>query len=655
MDIKILDSHLRKFLKTNATAQQIAKHLSLTSVSIERLEKTNDDFIYNVEVTTNRPDLASAVGLAREASAVLSQNGISAEFIPPLKPVEKDLKNYKPLGQAPLYIVLQTKAVYRVCAVVMEISIKKSPVFLTKTLEASGIRSLNNIIDITNYVMRTIGHPCHVFDYDRIKSQTIRIRESRKGEQIQTLDGKTYLLPGGDIIAEDKDQNIIDLLGIMGLSNSVVTDKTKRIIFFIDNNETKQIRQTSMRLGIRTEAAQLNEKGVDPDLALTALHYGIKLYQEIADGKIISEIIDLYPKKEEKKSVTVNLSQIQSLIGISISRPEAVGILEKLGFITRTKGDEIQAIIPTFRRGDINIAEDLIEEIARVYGYQNLPSLLPSFPQQQAVRIESDEFFWEMKIKHAFQFWGLTEVYTQSMVSEELFEGVLDEAVTIANPLSEDLTYMRTTLVPSLLQVLKENKSVEEIKIFEIANVYHKQKNKLPNELRKLAGVIKKPHLSFFEVKGIIEQLAKVLGITNLCFTTPQGNQEIEIYIKADHLGTIEILDENLINFEINFAKLLFFANLKKTYLPSLKYPPLIEDLALIVPFEVTTGAIIAAIYQQDKLIKDVSLLDKYKQNRTFHLIFQSGEKNLTAKDIQPIREKVLKYLKEKYQIMIKE
>ncbi len=198
MDIKILDSHVREFLKTNASAKEIAEKLTLTSLSVEKVEKWKEDYIYHAEVMTNRPDLASVVGFAREASAVLPQHGIQANFVAPTIEEANDVKE-----SAIITIENDDTLIHRICAVVMEVSIGESPEYIKKRLEAADIRSLNNVIDITNYVMRTIGHPTHVFDYDRLPNHAIHIRESKKGEQIITLDHKTHTLPGGDIVADN--------------------------------------------------------------------------------------------------------------------------------------------------------------------------------------------------------------------------------------------------------------------------------------------------------------------------------------------------------------------------------------------------------------------------------------------------------------------
>src|SRR3990167_3479723 len=344
MNIKILDSWLREYLKTKAGAKTIADLLSLTSVSVERLEKYGkNDLTYDIEVTTNRPDLMSVVGLAREAAAVLQQFGNQAEFIPP-----QISKPQKVKEKLVINIKNNPKLVGRITTIIMSVDLKQSPQYIKDRLETGSIRSINNVIDVTNYVMREIGHPAHVFDYDRLTTKALIIRESKKGESIVTLDNKEHILGGGDIVADDGFGKIIDLLSVMGTQNSVVTDKTKRILFFIDNCDQDRIRKTSMSLNIRSEAAVLNEKVVDPEMAMDAMLRGIELFQEIANGKLLSDILDLYPNKPSSKHIEIS-----------------------------PKENILRITTPSWRNKDIEIPEDIIEEIARIYGYHKLPSVLP--------------------------------------------------------------------------------------------------------------------------------------------------------------------------------------------------------------------------------------------------------------------------------------
>jgi phenylalanyl-tRNA synthetase beta chain len=647
MNIKILDSWLKEFVSTKATPKQIAEKLSLSSVSVERIEKFGSDFVYDIEVTTNRPDLMSLVGLARETAAVLSENDIHATFSPPR------LANPKTANDVKLTIKNDPKLVNRVLAVVMEVTVKPSPKQITDRLESTDIRSLNNLIDVTNYVMRVIGHPTHVFDFDRLNTDSLTIRESKKDEEITTLDKKTFKLHGGDIVAVNNKGHIVDLLAVMGLDNSVVTDETKRILFFIDNVDPNRVRKTSMGLSIRSEAAVINEKAIDPELAMDAMLYGIELFEKIAHGKVVSEIIDIYPNKVKTKPITVTDEKIQSVIGVPIPLHKSAEMLENLGFTVEKNENKLIVTPPTFRAGDMAIPEDVVEEIARIYGYHNIPNVIPPLTNS-TILSEHNEFFWENRVKDAMKYWGFTEVYTYPMVSEILFEGPLEDAVTIQNPLTEDMVYMRKTLVPSLLQVIAKNKNYDTVQIFEIANIYEKQSNNLPDERIKFAGVIKKPKVSFYEVKGLLEQLLQDLGITDLTFK-PLENDGASISISKDYLGDIEMLDSETINFELEFTVILKHATVKKVYKPISKYPAVIEDLAIIAAANIPTGDLMNEIKKQSDLIREVSLLDKYEDTRTFHVLYQSYQKNLTSDDVVPVRMKILNALKNKFNARLKE
>jgi phenylalanyl-tRNA synthetase beta chain len=242
------------------------------------------------------------------------------------------------------------------------------------------------------------------------------------------------------------------------------------------------------------------------------------------------------------------------------------------------------------------------------------------------------------------------------MVSSELYEGSIDEAVTINNPLTEDFVHMRRTLVPSLLKVVQENKNHESINLFEIANVYHKKPKDLPDQILKVALITKKPKNSFFAMKGIIEQLLTDIGITDITWKERiGGGNGASIFLGKNYLGDIEILDRETINAELDFLLLLKQATIKKIYKPLSKYPPSIEDLALIAPEHVKTGEIIDLIKKQSTLISEVTLFDKYQETRTFHVIYQSYEKNLTSEEVGEIRKKVLKVLREKLDARLKE
>lgn len=652
MNIKILDSWLREHVKTDAKPAKIGELLSLTSVGVERIEKYKNDIVYDIEVTTNRPELMSVMGLAREAATVLPQNGIKASLVEHrLEMPRVSIKNSPKIN-----IKADPKLVRRVLAVVLEVTIKDSPQVIKDRLESSEIRSLNNAIDVTNYIMRETGHPTHAFDYDRIKNHTLIIRESKKGEKIKTLDKKEYVLSGGDIVADDGTGEINDLLGIMGTENSVVSKDTKRILFFIDSVEPNHIRKTSMEHGIRTEAAVLNEKGLNPEHAERAFIMGIKLFQKIADAKIVSDIIDIYHEKPKANVISVTEQKINQVVGIQIPLKQSAEILTKLGFEVKQKDTTLEVTVPPELAGeDMLIPEDLIEEIARIYGYHNIPNKLPAITDAAPVHVEDNEFYWEDRVRDAFKYWGFTEVYTYPMVSEELSIKPVEQSVKIQNQLSDDMVYMRRSLIPSLEQVVKENLDHEVIKIFEIANVYEKNGRNLPKQMLRLGGLIRKPKVSFAEAKGYLEQLFEDTGVANTSWKLLEGTRYgATVFVGKEELGVVEIIDEATIDFELDFDIVLKHVVLKKVYKPISKFPPIVEDMAVIAPVDVLTGDLMEAIAKQSALIADVSLLDKYKDTRTFHIIYQSHQKNLTDKEVGEVREKIIKMLKDKFGAVLK-
>lgn len=644
MNIQILDSWLREYLHTKASPKVLAQKLSLSSVSIEHIKKTGDDYIYDIEVTTNRPDLMSVVGIAREASAVLPQVGIDAQFTPPKISEPKEIRQTETIE-----IKNDPSLVNRICAVVLDVHLGKSPAVIQKRLESSGIRSLNNVIDVTNYVMREMGHPAHVFDYDRLSSKKLVIRLSKKGERITTLDGKEYPLPGNDIVADDGSGQIVDLIGIMGLENSVVTTDTKRVLFFIDNNKSHFIRKTSMSTAIRTEAAVLNEKNVDPQLAYVTLLRGIELYKEIAEATVISKIIDIYPNKITAKPVTVSFEQINRVIGVEINPKIVLRILQSLDFSVKQNAGLITVLPPTSRAYDIRLPEDIIEEVARVYGYYNIPSVLPPIKDNLPYNPLYASFYWEERAKRFFKYLGWTETYTYSMIPENLLEVSPSDSVKIANPLNEELVYMRTTLVPSLLEVLKENKIRQAVRIFEIAKTYHKNPKGLPFEKMRLAGVLKEENASFFHVKGLLEQLFFDLGVHTFTFSqTKIGGNEASILLNNKSIGGVEILETDLVDFELDFETLISEATHKKTFEGIPKFPPVIEDISLIAPESISYEKIVSTIKVQSPLIRNVQLLDSFHDKKTFRIEYLNPNKNLTTEEVAPVREQIYSALKSK-------
>ena len=592
MNISIPHSWLKEFLTTDASPQKIAECLSFCGPSVEKLTKASDDWIYEIEVTTNRIDLMSVLGLAREAAAILPQFGYKAKLKTSSTLLEVDQNRSFPL---------KVKVDHQLCprftaVVISNVTIKLSPLKIKDRLEKSGIRAINNVVDISNYLMRAYGQPVHTFDFDKIKSAII-LRLSRKGESLTTLDSKTFTLPGGDIVIEDAGKRLIDLCGIMGGLNSAVDNQTKNVLLFVQTYSPTHIRRTSMILGQRSEAAQIFEKQPDPEQVMPVLLAGIQLFKEWAGGAQSSKIINLYPHPYKPKTVSAPLQLIKERLGVEISQPEVDKILKSLGFINGQ--------VPSWRAKDINIPEDIVEEVARIYGYHKLPSQLMATPIP--TNYPETDFYLEQQIKQWLAGWGLTEIYTNSLVSENI-----PGQLKIKNALSADWQYLRNSLAPSHTQ---------NFPAFEIANIYLPRAGKLPEERLQLI------------ISGF-KDFAKLKGIVDALFA------KFHLPVEAKLTTTNAVID---------LEPIMKKAKIYPQYQPLSVFPPIIEDLTFTIPLKTFIGPVIGAIKQIDKIITKVELTKTYEQNFTFTITYQSQTKQLSALIIAPTRKKIVQKLKTKF------
>ncbi len=663
MNILVPDIWLREYLKTKATPEQIKEHLSLCGPSVERIYGEGKDAVYDIEITGNRPDAMSVIGIAREAAAILPRFGIPATLLgDPFA-----IQSVFPKGKTSLKLTVKTDSVLnpRWTSVVFEgVAVKASPTWLTKYLELAGIRSLNNVVDITNFLMRAYGQPAHVFDYDAIVGHKMTLRASKKGEKLTTLDGKSHRLPGDDIVIADGSGKLIDLCGIMGGENSSVKDNTKRVILFLQTYDASHIRKTSMALAHRTEAGSLFEKGLDPELVGPVFLRGIELMIELTGGHMASTVTDIYPTPPKLRTVTTKIAKVHSYIG-NISATSIKETLTSLGFATKITKDAVIVTVPSFRR-DVGIDVDIIEEIARIYGYHNIPSRLPE--REPPMVIPDASLSWEEEIKVRLRDWGYTELYTYSMISERLMDIFgLDKkrAYKISNPLSEEWVYMRPALLPSMLETVKQNMHTKDsLSLFELSMIYRHRPGELPEE-RPILLVVKMGN-AFRELKGIAEALFDVVG----CPFQHEGTCEepfdwySQEHINIDDIGLVGMVNQHLLDHMgiktpvtvlfIDFAKLISRAKPTKAYIPIPKYPPIVEDLSFVVPDEFTIGSLITALKKAHPLVSKVTLLDVHESTRTLHITYQDPKRNLTTDEIVPVRNKLIEVATKKFGVSLK-
>jgi len=613
MNILIPDSWLREYLETDATPRDIQRCLSLCGPSVERIYENklttkNKDWIYDIEITTNRVDCMSVIGIAREAAAILPLFGIAAH----LKFDPYSVKSSLETSSSIPYIKakVDTKLCSRFSAVLIRnVTVKTSPENITRKLESVGMRGLNNLVDITNLVMHEMGQPVHVFDYDKINKHLMILRKSRKGETIVTLDGKKHTLPGGDIVIEDGAGSLIDLCGIMGGKNSSVSESTTKALLFVQTYSPNYIRKTSMALAHRTQAATLFEKQLPEEIVPFAMKKALDLVLLLAGGQPESPVLDIGVVSDDPKVINMDTpvsSFTSNRLGVDVTPEQSQKILSSLGFTTKT---QTKIEVPFYRKYDINIPEDLVEEIARLYGYHNLPSTL--MPGSLPEPISNPVFDYETHIKTALKYFGFNEIYTYSLVTS-------GSGLKLKNPLSSDWAYLRTALFPSHKEVIRQNAGKTDfLKFFEIANVYLPQDNQLPKEEGRL--ILSTTGIDYDHFKGFIEGLLKDLNVIDF---------------------PVNIHSENEILFwEEPLASVINQINPRKTFIPISKYSPIIEDVNMSLTRPYTE--IINDIRLISPLVQSIELIDKYEGKITLRLTFLDSRRQLSSSDLEEIRSRI--------------
>jgi len=637
MDIFIPNSWLKDFLETNASPKDIARYLSLSGPSVEKVIKENNDYIYKVEITTNRVDSASVYGFAREASAILPRFGIKSK----LKPLKFSSK-YNFFDKVKyLDVSLDTKLCTRFTAVLIKnVTIKDSPEHIKDRLIKIGLRPINNVVDISNYIMHELGQPLHTFDYDKIGKSKMILRESKKGEEITTLDRKHFVLPGGDIVIEDGDGKIIDLCGIMGGKNSMVTENTKNVLLFVQTYNPQRIRRTSMTLAQRSEASILFEKDLDEENVEPAIKRSIDLFEKITKGKAENLILDIYPKPYKTKIIKTSLSFINKLIGESISKEDVASSLKLLGFSLKWNKDALEVSIPSFRSKDINIPEDIVEEIARIYGYHNLKSELMNGKLPE--KLLNPPFEFEENLKNILSILGGIEIYTYSLVAESLTN---EHSLKLLNPLGKDTEYLRNTMIYSLINAADANNSDDEsFHLFEIANIYITKKNDLPEERMMLSGIFSK--YQYVKAKGIIETLLKKIRIPYSFEIEDKKeflpNNRLVIKTGSNEIGEFGTLENGNIYYELNTSLLQKYGNIIKPFVTPFKYPAQIEDISFIFPERTKIGDVMESIKKLDSQISRIELIDMFEKSYTFRIWYQNKSKTLSNIEVENIRKNII-------------
>jgi len=656
-----------------------------------------DDTIFDFEIHSNRPDLMSIIGIAREVAAITDNK---------LKTPEIKIKEEGEKIEKEISVKIEAKDL---CPrytgrVIKNIKVGESPLWLKWKLRLLGARPINNIVDITNFVMMETGQPLHAFDLDLIKGKTIIVRRSRPGETICTLDDVERQLPAESLVIADT-KGAIALAGIMGGKYSEIDQNTKNVFLESAYFDPVNNRKSTMKFALRTEASNRFEKGIDKEIQIYALDRAADLINKIALGKISSGKIDTNKKLYQPNKIDLRMKRVNKILGQLLDKDESktknkiINILDKLEFeVVEDKGENIEVIPPSFR-GDVEREIDVIEEIARIYGYDKIrPTLFNTTIAQEGknFRLRTVDQIREILIGC-----GLNEVITYSFVSLDIFDKIripeghkLRNAIKIKDPLIIDHSLMRTSLISSLLQIIKwnTNRQAEWVKIFEVGKIYlpyPDKPNSLPNERLIIAGAINKTgrgdiwekslSMDIFDIKGIIETVFQGLKVKN--WGVVPGNHPTfhplrngKIIIGGEEVGIFgeihpEVIDNYRIPgkvnlFEIDFENLLpnIPSDVKYRVLP--RYPSVQRDLALVVREEILSEDIIKTIKSIDeKLIKKVTLFDIFKgkqigdgyKSLAYSVIFQAEDRTLTDQEVENTYKKIREQLITKFSAKIRE
>lgn len=623
------------------------------------------DDVVEYEITSNRPDCFSVVGIAREAAATYNK----AFKFPEINVKETAGGNVND------YISVEIKnpefCPRYACRIVKNIKIEPSPKWMRQRLSASGVRPINNFVDITNYVMLELGQPMHAFDIDTIDEAKIIVRNAKDGEEITTLDGNKRILDSSMLVISDINKAVA-IAGVMGGENSMVNPNARAILFESANFNGINIRLTAKKLNMRTDASGIYEKGIDPNLAELAVNRAVQLVEELGAGEVVKGICDCYPLKKESWEVKYTPESINKLLGTNISCETMIELFKRL----EIKADSKTAKIPTFRP-DLQIEADLAEEIGRLYGYDKIEATLVTATPTIGKKSYSQNI--EDVIENTLIGLGLCEAMTYSFDSPKVFDKLNIEAnsylrntITISNPLGEDFSLMRTIPLNGILQSLSTNynRRNDEALLFDIAKVYLPKSlpvTELPDEKNKIViGIYGK--YDFYDLKGMVETLFEVIGLKNkvtfdlentLSWMHPGRTAKISIENKdIGYLGELHpVVAENyeigtkvyvaIIDIDI----LIEYSTLDRLYKPLPKFPAITRDIAMIVEDKILVKDIENIIkHRGGKLVESVNLFDIYKGKQiqegyksvAYSIIFRATDYTLTDETVDSSMNKIL-------------
>lgn len=633
-----------------------------------------DDHVVEFEITPNRPDCLSVIGLAREAAVTYGKTMAKHE------PVVKG----GGVGNLTELLDVETPATdlcpRYTARMVRNVKIGPSPKWMRDRLRASGVRPINNIVDITNYVMLEYGQPMHAFDYRYVNGGKIVVRRAEDGETLTTLDGNVRQLNSSMLVIADE-HRAVGLAGIMGGENSEIVEDTVDVVFESANFNGTSIRRTALALGMRTEASAKFEKGLDILNTLPAVNRACELVEMLGAGEVLDGTIDILNFVPQPKQLKLRADKINALLGTDIDAAEMCRILQELGF--GVDGDIIT--VPSWR-GDVEHYSDLAEEVARFYGYNQIPTTAMTGVTTRGGY--SPEQMLERSLGTVCRSLGYDEIITYSFISPTYYDKIrlpedspLRKSMKIMNPLGEDTSIMRTTVMPSMLEILTRNYNYrnKEAHLYELGRTYFEREDGMADEPKHLSLGVYGPEESFFTLKGAVETILDSIRAEDVTYVAEKSDPSYhpgrcaKVYVNGQEVGTLGQIhplvaanygvDAELYYADLKFDALFASRGADPEYQPLPKFPAVTRDIAVLVDKAVTVGAMESSIQAAAKgLLKDVTLFDIYegaklptgKKSVAFNLVLRADDRSLTAQEADDEVNLVLERLKKDFDAMLR-
>ena len=633
-----------------------------------------DDHVVEFEITPNRPDCLSVIGLAREAAVTYGKTMAQHE------PVVKG----GGIGNLTELLDVETPATdlcpRYTARMVRNVKIGPSPKWMRDRLRASGVRPINNIVDITNYVMLEYGQPMHAFDYRYVNGGKIVVRRAEDGETLTTLDGNVRQLNSSMLVIADE-HRAVGLAGIMGGENSEIAEDTVDVVFESANFNGTSIRRTALALGMRTEASAKFEKGLDILNTLPAVNRACELVEMLGAGEVLDGTIDILNFVPQPKQLKLRADKINALLGTDIDAAEMCRILQELGF--GVDGDIIT--VPSWR-GDVEHYSDLAEEVARFYGYNQIPTTAMTGVTTRGGY--SPEQMLERSLGTVCRSLGYDELITYSFISPTYYDKIrlpedspLRKSMKIMNPLGEDTSIMRTTVMPSMLEILTRNYNYrnKEAHLYELGRTYFEREDGMADEPKHLSLGVYGPEESFFTLKGAVETILDSIRAEDVTYVAEKSDPSYhpgrcaKVYVNGQEVGTLGQIhplvaanygvDAELYYADLKFDALFASRGADPEYQPLPKFPAVTRDIAVLVDKAVTVGAMESSIQAAAKgLLKDVTLFDIYegaklptgKKSVAFNLVLRADDRSLTAQEADDEVNLVLERLKKDFDAMLR-